>query len=88
MPDKQKTWSNPRRPHDSSISVTHTQWDQTAYTNYIKPSGKPPANPVAGRVVQHASPSEYQKSKTEDAQIDKRLEREIQKDLKQRNIKQ
>lgn len=89
MADKKKNWANPTHPHDSPITVTHTGWDQTAYTNYTKPkSEQPPSKPVAGRVVQYDSPAEFQKSKTESAQIDKSLDREIQKDLKQRNLKQ
>ena len=81
-----KSWNNPTRPDDSPISVTHTGWDQTAYKNYVSEEAPKPKTKIAGRVENFKGPRDYQKSKTEEVQIDKRLDRAIKDDLINRNI--
>ena len=81
-----KTWKNPTRPDDSPITVTHTGWDQTAYRNYLPSDAPKNTRKFAGKVETFDSPSDYQKSKTKDAQIDKALDKAIKKDLENRGI--
>lgn len=87
---------NPRNPDNSPIRVVSAGgWDPSIYKNYVSDTPKPQRGlraHVYGRPGQsttevYSSPEEYTKSKTESAQIDAALEREINKDLSQRNIK-
>ena len=90
MPEEQKGWSNPRNPHSSPLKVTHTGWQQTKYHTGIQPREHQETETkpfLRNRVERFSSPAEYQASKTEDAQIDKRLDAAIKKDLSNRNIK-
>ena len=81
-----KTWKNPTRPDESPITVTHNGWDQTQYRNYLSPDAPKNTRKFAGNVEKFDSPSDYTKSKTKEAQIDKALDRAIKKDLENRGI--
>ena len=88
-----KTWKNPTRPDESPITVTHNGWEQTQYRNYLPSDAPKNTRKFAGRTCQSTgkvetfdTPSDYQKSKTKDAQIDKALDKAIKKDLENRGI--
>lgn len=86
---------NPTRPDDSPIRTEHAgNWDNTIYRNYVQSPAKPQGGlrakvygrPGQSTTVVHDSAYEFEKSKSEDAQIDQRLEQAINQDLAQRNI--
>lgn len=77
---------NPTRPNDSPLTVTHHGGDPTEWRHEASHDKKPVIQPVPNARC-WGSIKEYQESKSESAQIDRRLEQAINNDLKNRNIR-
>lgn len=78
---------NPSRPNDSPIKVTHHGADPTEWRHEASREKKDPVVQPIPNARCWGSIKEYQESKSESAQIDKRLEAAINKDLQTRNIR-